>query len=222
MRAMRFWLSVLPFISILVLLSCSSQPANVSTSKPAESEKKLEPALSTALPCLERMAGQAMRWEMDALPYSMESEANEEAIGQDGRSTVWHARFASASASQSKTFNCSGSRLKDSPPLGITGEHHVPYRPGLTIMTFSRERVAVDSDEAASLATKHGAEEYIKKDPRQPMVFQLGIDPKSNKLIWLAVVGKSQENSKVVIIVDATRPKFLGQFKRNTEKAEGK
>lgn len=222
MRALRSFMSVLPLIAILAFFACSSEPTNTAASKPAEPEKKLEPAFSTAVPCLERMAGQAMRWQVDAMPYSMESESNVEDIGQDGKSTVWHARFASASTLKSKTFNCSGSRLKESPALGVTGEREVPYRPGLTIMTFSRDRVVVDSDEAAKLAIAHGGAEYIKKDPKQPMVYQLGIDPKSNKLIWLAVVGNSQEDSKVVIIVDAAQPKFLGGFKRNSEKAEGK
>ncbi len=218
MKALR----LLPFFAILALFACSSEPTDTTAAKPAEPVKKLEPALSTALPCLERMAGQAMRWQMDAMPYSMESESNVEDIGQDGKSSVWHARFASASTLKSKTFNCSGSRLRESPALGITAEREVPYRPGLTIMTFSRDRVTVDSDKAASVASEHGGADYLKKDPKQPMVYQLGIDPKSNKLIWLTVVGKSQEESKVVIIVDATQPKFLGGFKRNSEKAEGK
>jgi hypothetical protein len=222
MRALRLGLFVVSFFVIFIMSACSSQPTSTTASKPAEPEKKLEPALSTAIPCLERMSGQAMRWQADAMPYSMDSVSNEEANGQDGRSTVWHARFASASTLTSKTFNCSGSRLRESPPLGVTGEREVPYRPGLTIMTFSRDRVTVDSDEAAKLAIEHGGDEYIKKDPKQPMVYQLGIDPKSNKLIWLAVVGESQDDSKVVIIVDATQPKFLGGFKRNGGKDEGK
>lgn len=213
MRLLRLLMFVLLLTAILSLVACSSGPSNVSASTPATAEKK-QPALSTASACLARMSDQALRWQPDALPFSMESEANEEANGQDGRATVWRARFASAYTLKSRTFNCSGSRLKESPPLGVTAEREVAYRPGLTVMTFSPHNVAVDSDKVASVAQENGGANFIKKDAQQPMIYQLGYDPKTKKLIWLAVIGKAQEDSKMIYIVDASQPKFLGSFKR--------
>jgi hypothetical protein len=72
----------------------------------------------------------------------------------------------------------------------------------------------VDSDIAAKLAQEHGGIDLIKRNPQQPVYYELGIGSKSNKLFWDAVYGTSEKNNKGIGVIDATNPKFLGALKQ--------
>lgn len=158
------------------------------------------------------MSYMAARWQSDALPYHLESETNAEANGQDGRSTVWRANFASRSRGLSKTFACSGSLLKSSPPFGVTANKEFPSA-GSTILTFSLLDLTVDSDAAAKIAKEHGGADLIKKNNQQPVYYELGVDARSRRLLWAAVYGTSQSDNQGIAMIEATHPRFLGVFK---------
>jgi hypothetical protein len=72
----------------------------------------------------------------------------------------------------------------------------------------------VDSDAAAKLAQEHGGVDLVKRNPQQPVYYELGVDSKTNKLLWAAVYGTSQKDNKGIGLIDATYPKFLGALKR--------
>jgi len=204
---------VLAFISLLgavLLLSCSSEPPKTAeATKPAEPKKEV--AMYTARPCLERMSYMAQRWQPDALPFHLQSEPNAEDNGQDGKSTVWRGDFASSSQGLAKQFVCSGSLLRESPPYGVTSNHDFPVKAALT---FSLNDLTVDSDAVAKLAMEKVGGDLVKKDAKQPVYYELGVDHKAHKLLWAAVYGTGQKDSKGIGIVDAGTPKFLGVMKR--------
>jgi hypothetical protein len=193
-------------LGAVLLLSCAPEPAKTAadTAKPVE---KKEVVMYTAQPCLARMAQMAQRWRSDALPYHLQSVSNAEDNGQDGKSTVWRADFASPGAGQSKPFSCSGSRLRESPPTGVTADREYPIG---AAVTFSLTDFNVDSDAVAKLAMEHGGADLVKKNPNQPVYYELGFDPKAHKLLWAAVYGSDQKDAKLVGIVDASTPKFIG------------
>jgi hypothetical protein len=203
-------LACFSLLGAVLLLSCSSEPAKTAdATKPAEVKKQVE--MYTARPCLERMAYMALRWQPDALPYHLQSEPNAEDNGQDGKSSVWRADFASASQGLSKQYMCSGSLLKDSPPHGVTSNHDFPVKGALT---FSLNDLMVDSDAVSKLAMEKLGGDLVKKDASQPVYYELGVDRKAHKLLWAAVYGTDQKSNKGIAVVDAGTPKFLGVLKK--------
>jgi hypothetical protein len=200
-------------LGAVLLVSCGSEPNQPKAAEATKPVEKKEIALYTARPCLERMSNQALRWQPDALPYRLESESNAEANGQDGKSTVWRATFVSASRGLSKAFSCSGSLLKESPPLGVTADREFPNPRNIAILTFSPTSLVADSDTAAKLALEHGGADLVKKNPQQPVYYELGVDPKSNNLLWAAVFGINEKDNKGIGMIDATSNKFLGALK---------
>lgn len=198
---------------IVCLGSCSSEPAKPTTASAAVPEKKVaQPLLGKS--CLQRMSDSALRWQPDALPYRIESEWNEEANGQDGKATVWNGRFVSMATRKVKTFHCSGSQLKESPALGVTSDREVAFTPGTTFMSFLPSIVTIETDKVYEESLKHGGADFIKKDPKQPVTYELAYEPKYQKVLWLATFGKTQQEAKGIAVFDASQGKYMGAFKR--------
>ena len=210
----RFFLSLFSVALVICLVSCSgSEPAKPTTASAAVPEKKVaQPLLGKS--CLQRMSDAALRWQPDALPYHMESEWNEEATGQDGKATVWDARFVSMATGKVKTFHCSGSQLRESPAVGVTSDREVPFAPGTTFMSFLPSIVTIDTDKVFEESLQHGGADFIKKDPKQSVTYELAYEPKYQKVLWLATFGKTQKESKGIAVFDASQGKYIGAFKR--------
>ncbi len=210
MKLARLFIVAL-FLGALLFLGCDSG----TTTKPAPTAApvKKDPTLYTGKTCLQNMADVAQRWQVDAVPFQMESEPNSEANGQDGRSTIWHATFASPSSRNLKEFTCSGSRLKDSPAVGVTSTAEAPYPPSIVSAMFQIYALASDSDVAAKVAKEHGGDELVKKNPNQPIAYSLQWDGKQRRLKWFVVYGNSRKDSKGVGVVDAGNGSWVGVLK---------
>jgi hypothetical protein len=209
-----FTVSLFAIALVLCLAACNSEPAKPTTTASAAVPEKKEPAPLLGRSCLQRMSDSALRWQPDALPYHMESEWNEEATGQDGKATVWDARFVSMAMSKVKTFHCSGSQLKESPAFGVTSDREVPFTPGTTFMSFLPSIITIDTDKVFQESLQHGGAELMKKDPKQPVTYELAYEPKYQKVLWLASFGKNQKDSKGIAVFDASQGKYMGAFKR--------
>jgi hypothetical protein len=196
---------------IAVLMSCEgSKPAPVSSEQPkAEPVEVKQPAPYTAKACLSRMSDMAARWQMDAVPVRLESEVNDEATGADGKSTIWKATFASPSGRAWKTFTCSGSRLKDSAPFGVTGAREMALGPNDVIHGFQPLYVQVDSDKAFTIAQEHGGAGLLKKDPKQPVSYHLALDTNGKTIAWFVSYGKNLKETAGIGIIDASTGKYL-------------
>ncbi|MDT8068997.1 MAG: hypothetical protein ROO76_12610 [Terriglobia bacterium] len=195
----------------VLLISCQgSKPAPVASEQPkAEPVEVKQPAPYTAKACLTRMADMAARWQMDAVPVRLESQVNDETTGSDGKSTIWKGTFASASGRAWKTFTCSGSRLKDAPPFGVTGDREMPLSPNDVIHGFSPLYVQVDSDKAFSIAQEHGGASLFKKDPKQSVYYFLALDTNGKTIAWYVSYGTSLKETQGIGIIDASTGKYL-------------
>ncbi len=203
-------------ISALVLgtSGCSSTPEKTAGNQPsplltASTTEKKEPQLYTGKPCFTRMSDMAQRWSPDALPFHMESSLTTEASGQEGKATVWRALFASPSRGTFKTFTCSGSRLPDQPPLGITSTVESTSNPVVATLEFDPFALQTDSDKAFAVAQQHGGANLLKKDPQQPVVYILERDAKQKALFWYVIYGKSQSEAKGIGVINASTGAFV-------------
>jgi hypothetical protein len=191
--------------------STTSKPSSAETPKlvnTSTAEKK-EPVLYTAKPCFTRMSDMAQRWSGDALPFHVESSITSEANGQSGTATVWRGLFASPSRGTFKTFTCSGSRLPDQPPLGITSTVESPSSPLVASLEFDRSYLQTDTDKAFATAQQHGGATLTKKDPHQPVLYILERNAKEKALYWYVVYGNSQAESKGTGVINATTGAYI-------------
>ena len=193
--------------SLLLVAGCTSKPTTtVEAAKPAAPAK--EAAVKyTARECLSRMDGQAQRWAPDALVFHVESDINPETDGHGGKSTVWKGIYASASRQTIRTFTCSGSREPYAPPVGVTGELELAYKPSAT--PFHAFLVNTDSDKAFEVAQQHGGETLLKKEPQMPVTYLLAMERGQSVPTWFVIYGKSMQDNKGIGMINATTGNFL-------------
>jgi len=193
-----------------VMIACSSSPSPTPSteSTPAPAPKK-EPVLYTGKACFSSMVSVAARWQSDALPFHFESEVNSESNGQGGKATIWRGMFASASRGTYKEFVCSGSRLKESPAIGVTSGAEITSGPNVAGLVFQQFYLTVDSDKAYETTLQNGGEALLKKDAQQPVVYYLTWDPKKKQLLWVVQYGTTAKDSKGSGVLDASTGKFL-------------
>jgi hypothetical protein len=199
-------------VSGVIVVACSSAPTSPSStpsSTPPPAAQKKEPVLYTGRNCLSQMANAAARWQPDAMPVHMESNLNAESTGRDGKSTVWRAMFASATRRTNRTFTCSGSRLKEEAPIGVTVSAETASSPDMARSMFQPMLLIVDSDKAFATAQENGGAKILEKNPQQPILYSLDWDGKRKELVWGILYGSSRSDSKGVGVVDATTGKFL-------------
>ena len=200
------------FLACLILVACGSAPTSTNPAPAPVAEKK-QPVLYTAKSCFSQMAGAAARWARDAMPVHLESALNAESTGLAGKSTIWRAMYASPSRGTWRSFTCSGSRLNDQAPSGITGSIEVPSSPESSQAMFQSLLLMVDSDKAFDTAQQNGGAKLMKKNPQQPVLYALDWDAKNRQLVWAVMYGASRGDSKGVGVIDATSGKFLGAAK---------
>jgi len=202
--------AVLVFLGSMMMLACSSStaPSSSQTQAPAAEVKK-EPILNTGKACFSQMTSMAARWSPDAVPFHMESALNEESTGQGGKSTIWRGMFASPSRRTYKVFTCSGSRLKDEAPVGVTSSAEIAYGPTVPALMFQAFYLTTDSDQAYALAQEKGGAKLLEKNPQQPVLYTLDWNPKDKALLWVVVYGTSAKDSKGIGVIDASTGKFL-------------
>jgi len=212
MRATRTTGAASILLSGLIFVACSSAPTSPGTApSPTQSsaaEKKL-PVLYTAKNCMSQMANAAARWQPDAMPVHLESALNAESTGQDGKSTIWRAMFASPGRGTWRSFTCSGSRLKEEAPIGVTASAESASSPEISRSMFQSMLLIVDSDKAFAIAQENGGANILKKDPQQPILYSVDWDAKNKELVWAVTYGTSRSDSKGIGVIDASTGKFL-------------
>jgi hypothetical protein len=205
------------FAIMLMAVGCSSKSSTSSDNNPATTPvpatAKKEPVPYTAKSCLSQMTGVAARWQPDALPFHMESGLNAESNGRDGKSTIWRAMFASPSRGTYRAFTCSGSRLLEEAPVGVTSTAETAYGPDVPPQIFQSVYLIADSDKAFALAQEKGGANLLEKDPKQPVVYSLDWDPKHKQLLWSVIYGTARNDSKGTGVIDASTGKFLRAVK---------
>lgn len=205
-----FEIVVTSLVSLLMIACTSSDTAtSISQTQAPSAEVKKQPLLNTGKACFSQMAGMAARWSPDAIPFHMESALNEESNGQGGKSTIWRGMFASPSRRTYKVFTCSGSRLKDEAPIGVTSSTEVAYGATVPALMFQSFYLTTDSDQAYALSQEKGGAKLLEKNPQQPVLYTLDWNPKDKALLWVVIYGTSAKDSKGIGVIDASTGKFL-------------
>jgi hypothetical protein len=192
----------------VIMVACSSAPSSPSTTLAAAPVKK-EPVLYTGKNCMSQISNAAARWRPDAMPVHLESGLNAESSGLDGKATIWRAMFASPSRGTWRGFTCSGSRLAEEAPIGVTSSAENTSAPDMARSMFQSMSLIVDSDKAFATAQQNGGANILKKNPQQPILYSLDWDAGKRQLVWVIMYGTSHSDSKGVGVIDATTGKFL-------------
>jgi hypothetical protein len=209
---LAFALSVIGVVMLAV--GCSEMENKTPAEKTVPKIQKAEPTLYSGEEAFNRMLGLALKWAPDAEPARVESVLNTEATGQEGKSTVWRGYFVSPSRRSTKTFVCSGSRLPDAPPYGVSpqGEEGA-YNAQSANLVFSHYLLKTDTDKAYEIAQQHGGEALLKKDAQQPVTYVLLKDKKLNVPVWYVIYGASEKDRKGIGVINATSGGFVSAGK---------
>jgi hypothetical protein len=201
-------------IGVAILAAGCSSTDNTSTSEtPAAKPEVKKLTLYTGQQAFNQMAGFAWKWSSDAQPARLESVLTSETTGQDGKSAIWRGYFVSPTQRAAKTFVCSGSRLKDAPPYGVSTEGVAgPYNAESANLAFLGLLLKTDTDQAFATAQQHGGDAIVKKDPQQPITYVLLKDKKQN-LVWYVIYGTSEKDRKGIGVINATTGAFISAGK---------
>ena len=197
------------FLAALVLVSCSSKPAQQSSS-PAAEQKKAEPAeYKTGQQAFQNLYVSARSFAADIKPYRLQSLYTEGAPVQEGKAGIWTAQFASASRKGIKAYTWSGISGEGAPERGVTHGTEDDYNPANTsTKVFEVAFLKIDSSKAFDEAQKHGGDKLFKANPKQPVFFILDWNPKDNELIWHVIYGTNRNDAKLAVAIDASSGLF--------------
>jgi len=197
---------------VVILAGCSSEPekskqeAAQPAAKPAAAANQYE----TGRVAFQKTYVNARGWAADVKPFRLESQYTKDAPVTEGKAGVWRAVFASAQRSSEKPFSWSGVTGPDAPPPGVASDAEGYWSSSnATTQPFDLSFLKQDSDKAVAVAQAHGGDKLTKKDPAQPIIFQLDWSPKENKLKWHVIYGASLSEAKLRVAVDATSGEFL-------------
>ncbi|HZQ67423.1 MAG TPA: hypothetical protein VFA68_02795 [Terriglobales bacterium] len=187
------------------MAGCSSEPA-----KPPEKPQPKAPEYLTGRSAFQKMFISARGWARDAQPFRLESQPTSDAKGQDGKSAVWRASFASPAQHGAKPWTWSGTDAPDAPPRGVNPGSEDNYNPNnASTSVFDMQFLKVDSDKAFETAQKHGGEKILQKDPDTPIIYILDWSRPTNELVWHVYYGPSRDQAKLRAQVNATTGEFI-------------
>jgi hypothetical protein len=198
---------LLAVLAITLLAGCTSEP-----SKPAQTEKPQPkpPELDTGRVAIQRMYVTARGWARDAQPFRLDSQLSSDSKGQDGKSDVWRAAFASPTQHSVKPYTWSGTDAPDAPSRGVTPSPEDNYNPNnASTQVFDIGFLKIDSDKALETAQKHGGDKLLEKTPDTPILYSLDWNRGENKLVWHVIYGTSRDDAKLVVDVDASTGDFI-------------
>lgn len=199
-------------IALLLLTACSS------STKPGSGNESPIPAKATPKPAeyetgrtaLQKMYVSARGWAGDVKLFRLQSQFTPEAPTAEGKAGLWRASFASPSKRAMKMFVWSGLVGPDAPEQGITFSAEDSWNPSnASTQVFELGFLKVDSDEAYTVAEKHGGEKLTVKDPKQPVIFVLDWDAQKSQLVWHVIYGSGPDEAKLRIAVNASSGEFL-------------
>jgi hypothetical protein len=192
-------------LAIALLSGCSNQP-----SKPAEKPQPKPAEFETGRTAFQKMYIAAHGWARDAQPFSVESQPTSDSKGQDGKSAVWHASFASPTGHGAKPYDWSGTDAEGAPARGITPGTEDTYSPtNSSTQVFDIVYLKVDSNKALEVAQKHGGEKLLTKNPDTPVIYKLDWNHNTSELMWHVIYGSSPEDAKLRVVVNASTGAFM-------------
>ena len=187
-------------LAFVLLASCSEAPKT-------ESAKKKAPQPVTGRQAFQMMYPQARRWATDAQPLELRSINLAEVPAPKGKAGAWQAIFVSASRNKSRTYTYSAVEAGGNLHEGVFGniEEEMPAQ---SSTPFEMSAIRIDSDQAYDIAAKK-SQEYIQKNPNQPISFVLEQTKRLPDVTWRVIWGQSVGTSEYSVFVDATTGAIL-------------
>src|ERR1700688_3294730 len=196
--------AVLIFLALLV--ACDSNTAKQPESKP----QPKAPELLTGRAAFQKVFIAARNYAADVKPFRIESTPTTDGNGQDGKSAVWRASFASPTQHGVKPFIWSGSNAPDAPSRGVSPGNEDVYNPGnASTQIFDVAFLKVDSDQAVTVAQKHGGDKILEKDPSTAVIYVCDWNHNTNELVWHIIYGSARDSAKLTIAVNASTGEFI-------------
>jgi hypothetical protein len=196
------------FVALLLLSACNSEPAKPAA--PAEKPQPKAAELATGRTAFQRTFISARGWARDAQPFRLESQPNPDSKGQDGKSAIWRASFASPAQRGLKPFTWSGTSAPDAPSRGVSPGSEDTYSPNnSSTQVFDMGFLKVDSDKALEVAKKHGGDKVLQKNPDTNVFYVLDWNHQTNELTWHVIFGDNRDDPKLRVAVNASTGEFL-------------
>ena len=207
---MRGFVQLTAFAAILVMLALLTG-CDSNTPKPPEAKPEPKPPEQlTGRAAFQKTFIAARNYAADVKPFRIESTPSPDGNGQDGKSAIWRASFASAIQKGVKPFFWSGSNAADAPSRGVSPGNEDVYNPGnASTQVFDVAFLKSDSDAAFAEAQKHGGEKILTKDPTTPIIYICDWNHNTNELIWHVIYGASREDAKLTVAVNASTGAFI-------------
>jgi hypothetical protein len=199
-------LSAILLAALAMLLACDSNTSKTPATKP---EPKA-PELLTGRAAFQKVFIAARNYAADVKPFRIESTPTTDGNGQDGKSAVWRASFASPTQHGVKPFIWSGSNAPDAPSRGVSPGNEDVYNPGnASTQIFDVAFLKVDSDQAFTVAQKHGGDKILEKDPSTAVIYVCDWNHNTNELVWHIIYGSARDSAKLTIAVNASTGEFI-------------
>jgi hypothetical protein len=205
-RAATTALAGVLLVILALLTGCNSNTPAPPQAKP---EPK-PPELLTGRAAFYKTFIAARNYAADVKPFRIESTPSSESNGQDGKSTIWRASYASVTQRGVKPFFWSGSNASDAPSRGVSPGNEDVYNPSnASTQIFDVAYLKIDTDQAFTEAQKHGGDKVLEKDPATPVLYVCDWNHNTNQLIWHVIYGASRETAKLTVAVDASTGAFI-------------
>jgi uncharacterized protein YceK len=190
------------FVAMLALVlmgGCSSEPSKPA---PAEKPQPKAPQAITGTSAFYKCYLPARGWAQDAQAYRLESQANGDSKGHDGKALAWRVGFASPSHRSVKAFSWSNGEVS-------SGVEDTYSSANSTTQVFNNQFLKVDSDKALEAAQEHGGDKVLQKDPATPVLYILDWNRQTNELTWHVIYGTDRVSAKLRVAVNASTGDFL-------------
>lgn len=199
-------LSAILLAALAMLLACDSNTPKT----PATKAEPKAPELLTGRAAFQKVFIAARNYAADVKPFRIESTPTTDGNGQDGKSAVWSASFASPTQHGVKPFIWSGSNAPDAPSRGVSPGNEDVYNPGnASTQIFDVAFLKVDSDQAFTVAQKHGGDKILEKDPSTAVIYVCDWNHNTNELVWHIIYGSARDSAKLTIAVNASTGEFI-------------
>jgi hypothetical protein len=195
------------FAILALLIACTS---NTPTPAPEAKAEPKGPDLITGRAAFYKVFIAARNYAADVKPFRLESTPTTDGNGHDGKSAIWKASFASVTQHSAKPFIWSGSTAADAPGRGISPGNEDVYNPtNSSTQVFDAGFLKIDSDEAFTVAQKHGGDKVLEKDPALPVIYVCDWNHLTNQLVWHVIYGPERDTAKLTVAVNASTGEFI-------------
>jgi hypothetical protein len=157
----------------------------------------------------QRMYIQARTWAPDAEPLRISSFNLKEVASEGGKCGAWQATFISAARNKARTYTYSVIESPGNVHEGALAGREEPWSgPRGRERPFLQQALRIDSDEAFAAAAKVSGD-YLKKNPKMPVLFLLELTPRFPNPTWRVLWGETIGTSDYSVFVDASTGKPL-------------